>query len=325
MSLGKPPSLNKPAAIKKPSTLASSWGSLAALLGMSSAIGYTLSNICLRSVMEVDPFWVTTVKTAPTTLLALPWMMQLRGRGIPLAPRGSGGSLVWLIGAAILGQLGGNVALQWSLHVIGLALAVPLLMGCLVFSGAVLGWIMLGERAGWLNMLAIATLAIAIAVLSLGARSANAKLHLEEISTAMVIWGVLAACLAGVSYAVLGVAIRNCVSRRVPAPVALFVVSMTGVMIVGGAAWQRLGWQQMLDTPADLFTNMFLAGVWNALAFVALTKALQIAPLYYTNALNASQTAMSSLAGVFLFGEAASPALVLGVALTLVGLALIRK
>ena len=46
---------------------------------------------------------------------------------------------------------------------------------------------------------------------------------------------------------------------------------------------------------------MLAAGVFNLIAFVAVTRALQIATLVYVNALNASQVAMAGLAGVIFF------------------------
>lgn len=299
------------------------WHGWAIVWGLSSAVGYTLANICLRSVADVDPFWVTTVKTSPTMLLALPWMWALRRRGGPaLLRRGLG--LGWLIAAALLGQLGGNVAFQWSLHLIGIALAVPLMMGCLVFSGALLGQQMLGERTGCLNLIAMAILAGAIAILTSGADDASHAISADARSD-QVVWAVIAASVAGVSYAVLGVSIRHCVAGGVPPPSALLVVSTVGVLGVGTISWWRLGWEQLSQTAPDDLQQMVMAGVWNALAFVALTKSLQIAPLYYTNALNASQIAMASIAGVWFFNEVASDSLVLGVGLTAVGLLLIRN
>ena len=70
---------------------------------------------------------------------------------------------------------------------------------------------------------------------------------------------------------------------------------------------------------------MGLAGVSNAVAFWALTKALQLTGVVYVNALNASQTAMAALAGVFFFQEAITLPLMAGVALTAVGLLLMKR
>jgi multidrug transporter EmrE-like cation transporter len=65
---------------------------------------------------------------------------------------------------------------------------------------------------------------------------------------------------------------------------------------------------------------MLAAGVLNALAFVALTRALQLMPLVYVHALNATQATMAAVAGVLIFGEAQSSFLVSGLVLTIAGL-----
>ncbi len=68
-----------------------------------------------------------------------------------------------------------------------------------------------------------------------------------------------------------------------------------------------------------------MAGFFNAVAFLALTKSLQLVPVVYVNALNATQATMAAVAGVLLFAERSSPALWFGVALTVVGLLLMQR
>lgn len=81
----------------------------------------------------------------------------------------------------------------------------------------------------------------------------------------------------------------------------------------------------MRETTRGDFGMMLLAGIFNVIAFLALTRALQITSLVRVNALNASQVAMASVAGIVLFQEQASPALTLGVALTVVGLLIMPR
>jgi len=70
---------------------------------------------------------------------------------------------------------------------------------------------------------------------------------------------------------------------------------------------------------------MLAAGIFNALAFIALTKALQLANLVYVNALNATQATMAAIAGVLIFHEAPSPELAFGVLLTILGLLMMKQ
>ncbi len=63
----------------------------------------------------------------------------------------------------------------------------------------------------------------------------------------------------------------------------------------------------------------------NAVAFVALTKSLELVGVVYVNALNATQAAMAAVAGVLYFKEPLSAALGLGVVLTAGGLLLMKR
>ena len=59
------------------------------------------------------------------------------------------------------------------------------------------------------------------------------------------------------------------------------------------------------------------------MAFVSLTKSLQLTSVVYVNALNATQATLAALAGVLIFKEALSPWLAIGVGLTIGGLMLL--
>jgi multidrug transporter EmrE-like cation transporter len=93
---------------------------------------------------------------------------------------------------------------------------------------------------------------------------------------------------------------------------------------LGILSYARLGWQGIAATSGQQWWVMTAAGVFNFVAFLALAKALQLTTVVYVNALNASQVAMAAVAGVVLFRESSSPALALGVILTIGGLMLMR-
>ena len=132
--------------------------------------------------------------------------------------------------------------------------------------------------------------------------------------------GVAAACLCGVAYAVLNVILRYCITRGAPLPTTLFTVSVTGLVALGLISWLRIGHRGMLETRPHDLALMFGAGLCNTVAFIALTKSLQLTSVVYVNALNATQATLAAIAGVLIFGEALSPWLALGVGLTIVGL-----
>jgi drug/metabolite transporter (DMT)-like permease len=137
--------------------------------------------------------------------------------------------------------------------------------------------------------------------------------------------GVGAACGSGVAYALLGVVIRSVVTNRMSVLMTLVLVTLVGVLTLGPLSLGTLGLSGILSTEPEDFGFMMLAGVFNAVAFLALTKALQLVPVVYVNALNATQATMGALAGVMIFAEPSSWWLWLGVALTAVGLLLMRR
>ena len=162
-------------------------------------------------------------------------------------------------------------------------------------------------------------------MLSLGASDARVSVVKSAASPLAVAAGVAAGCLAGFAYSVLNVVIRYAVLRGMPLPTTLFIVALGGSISLSTIAWTRIGTAGMLATAPHDLTLMLLAGVCNTLAFLALTKSLQLTSVVYVNALNATQAALAALAGVLIFQEALSPWLIQGVLLTILGLAILTR
>lgn len=327
------------------------------LYGLFAAVGYTAANVCLRAVADCDPVWVSAVKAFPTVVLVGPWLLVHYARGERLLPASR--VLVILVLTGLLAHIGGNVVFQWSLGVIGMALAVPLTLGTLILASALLGRVLLGEPVTLRTLTSIVTLIVAIAMLSLGANEAHRaviresrgidpaaplirpdyrpldageenlpqRLHPGEPSWSLgfVVAGVSAALLSGLAYAVLSVVIRYGVTGRASLTVTLVTVASTGVLSLGVLSLWRTGWQGLWDTPRADLATMLVAGTCNAISFVALTRCLQLTNVVYANALNATQAAMAALAGIVLFQEAQSGELIVGVLLTIAGLVLMRQ
>jgi len=311
----------------KLSTNASPWSDhiiRGTIYGLVAAVGYTAANVFLRSSIDVHPYWVSGVKALPTVLIFGPWLLARIGRSQRVLPPGR--ALAWLVAAAIMGQLGGNVVFQWSLGVIGIALTVPLCLGAMILTGAAAGWVTLREEVTLRTAVSIIVLIAAIGLLSLGAPTAHASLaKAASQSSWEVALGVSAACFAGVSYALLGVAIRSASQHGCPAVTTVVTVGLAGVMILWPLAAYRIGLAQMWNTDTLSMTRMVAAGLANAVAFVSLTKSLQLIGVVYVNALNATQAAMAAAAGVVIFQEPLSGALGAGVLLTALGLLLMKR
>jgi drug/metabolite transporter (DMT)-like permease len=313
------------------------------ICGLISAVAYTAANLCLRAVANCDPVWVSCLKSVPTIVLVAPWLLILAGRGERILPPPRLLALIAAAGAC--GQLAGNVSFQWSLGIIGVAVAVSLTLGTMILSAAVLGRLLLHEPVTPRTAFSIVLLLAAIAALSLGAGEAHRSVtdadnsgivqpaaprtgpspaasgtsHLLLISA-----GVAAALASGIAYTILGVAIRYAAGRGAPQPTTLMTVALVGLVSLGALSLARIGPRAMLETsPRDLWV-MLAAGVFNAAAFVALTKALHLTSVVYVNVLNAAQAAMAAVSGAILFQEALSPGLLCGVALTIVGLLVMR-
>ncbi|NLF67435.1 MAG: DMT family transporter [Candidatus Anammoximicrobium sp.] len=300
---------------------------LGTLYGLFSAVGYTAANACLRAVSDCDPIWVSAVKAFPTLVMAGPWVAVQAWRGRRIWP---GWRVLGLLAmGALVAQVIGNVIFQWSLGVVGLALAVPLTLGTMILGGALLGRTLLHEPLTLRMAAAVVTLIAAVTALSLGAGDAHRSVAGPGLPATNAWWqvalGVAGAMLAGLSYSILGVVIRYGVKGRASLSITLLTVSTLGVISLGGWSVQRVGWRGMWDTPLAELGMMVLAGIFNAVAFLALTKALQLVNLVYVHALNATQATMAALAGVLIFHEAPSPELAFGVLLTIVGLLLMKQ
>jgi drug/metabolite transporter (DMT)-like permease len=292
--------------------------------GLSSVI-YTLANIGLRQVADCDPFLVSCVKAMPTALISglilLAGSAAGRWRMPPTKP------LVALMAAAALAQLGGNGSFQWALGEVGLALAVPIVTGVMIVGSATLGRVWLGESVSFRTAGAILLLIIAVIILSAGAPVAQETVAPGAVSRGQYMLAVAIAisCFAGIAYATLNVVLRHLVTRVIPLPMTLFVVSGTGLVVLGIATMLRLALGSAELPTLEQFGTMLLAGSLNAAAFFAMAKALHLLSVATVNAVNASQTALGALAGVALFHEPLSTPLMIGVALTTVGLLLVDR
>jgi len=296
---------------------------LGTICGLASAFIYTAANSFLRSVKDCDPVWVSAIKAVPTVALMTPWLASMALRGQKVLPAWPVTLLV--VATGLVGQVVGNTSFQWALGEVGVALTVPLSLGGMIVSAAILGRVFLHEPVTPRAALSLAILLGAMAVLSLGARDASQSLAKAAAAPLELAAGVSAGCLAGFAYSVLNVAIRYAVLRGMPLPTTLFLVASGGLVSLSTIAWTRIGTAGMLATSQPDLLLMLAAGLCNTLAFLALTMSLSLTSVVYVNALNATQAALAALAGVVIFSEAFSPWLVQGVVLTIVGLVILTR
>jgi len=298
---------------------------VAVICGLLSALFYTATNIFLRQVAETrDPAWVGCVKSLPVVLVATIVLARRRVRGQHVLPTRR--VLGLLVGTGVVVQIVGNVLNQWALGQVGMTVTVPLTLGAIIVSGVVMGRVFLGEPISPRALVSLAVLVLAIVVLSVGTERAEADSTSIGVShtKSSVALGVIAACISGLAYATSHVTIRRVSGGNTPMATALGVIAFTGTITLGLITLTVVGLDEVWATTHEDLASMIMAGVCNAAAFFALGKSLQVLSMTYVNAFNASQTAMSAIAGVVVFGEAFTPTLAAGVALTISGLMVMR-
>jgi drug/metabolite transporter, DME family len=314
-----------------------------------SAVFYTLMGICQRELSTTaDPVWVNCVQASVSTAVFGFYLSLCSLRGRSVWP--TRGVAVGLMVLGVVTQLGGS-SYQWSLGVVGLAIGNPLQMGVMLAAAALLGWIVLGERVGWRAILAIALITGSVLLLSVGADEASETINAAksaetdgavasgegvgaraadegpdklDVPLLMVLLGVGAACFAGVAFAILTVGMRKTATENTAPEAIVFFINVMGILFLGPWAAARLGLPGMLATsPRDLIV-MLAVGLCNLLAFLLIAKALQLTGVVRVNVINnALTTALTVLAGIVIFAEPANRELIIGIVLTLLGIALI--
>ncbi|QDT16800.1 EamA-like transporter family protein [Alienimonas californiensis] len=305
------------------------------LLGLCSALTYTLANAALRDLSRPDDLdwslWVTFCKAAPVVLTAWTLVGWRTARGLPALPPRS--VLPRLMAAGVLAQLGGNLMFQEALGVLGLALTVPVTFTGIILCGAGLGWFVLGEPVGVRQGVSIVLLITATAALSLAAPDAAEAVlrqsligaHADPLRVALAVATALG---AGCAYGTLGVVIRKTGGEGVGVSGTLAPLSLAGLISLAallglrsGAGWQSVN--PIAGTPPEAVPSLLIAGAANATAFFCIAAALHRIPVVRSNLLNASQAAMAGVVGVVWFEEPPTGWLALGITLTIAGLALL--
>jgi len=292
-----------------------------------AALGYTAANICVQTLQARNPLiWVLFVKESVAVLLVGPWLLWRAGRGEGVWPGKR--TLLALTAVGLLTHLAGNVPLFWAMSVVGLAIAIPANLGVALIASAALGWFFLRERVSIQSAVAIAAMIASVIFLSHGAGEANGS----SGAGAAVAWGaflialaVVLACVAGVVFGTLSLAIRHSATRGVSLGLLAMWIPAMGTAALGPMCLWRYGVSGLLATPLSDFLLMLLCGLLNLIAYLAIIKGLQMTTMVHANVVMASEAAMAAVAGLLFFQEASSPALVAGVCLTVAGMVLMDR
>jgi drug/metabolite transporter (DMT)-like permease len=293
-----------------------------------SALAYTAVYVVMRQLttLRCDPVWAVFNREMVTAAVVGLWLLWQARRGRSTLPSGTVLGRLLLVGLLI--QVVGNVCVQWALGIVGLAITIPAVYGAAITGGAVLGRVWLGERVSFRSMAAIAILLASLALLGQGAESVGSAIAGTDAVPAgpfVLAIAVAAAGLGGAVFSVLSITIRHSVTRTTSPMAVAFLIPLTGVISLGPICVYRLGVDQLAGTPWEQLALMAAAGLFNLVGFVAIIHGLQRTTVLHANALNASQVAMGSLAGIALFHEPPNPWLLVGVCLTILGILWIKR
>lgn len=289
-----------------------------------SALAYTASSVCMRQLTALgcDPLWAVFNRELVAVVVMGFWLagQVLFGRK-KVFPAGNTFWLLLLVG--LWTEVVANVGLQWSLGVIGLAVAIPLSCSTMILGGAAIGRFWLGERVSARSAAAIALLLLSLLLLGKGA-AVSSRLIVGESAGKLILKFAVPAIgltvLAGVIYALLSSIIRHSLKQGLRPPFVAFFVPFMAIVGLGPICLARFGLATLLATPVEQLLPMAGAGVSNLIGFLAWIGGLQRTTVVHANLVVTSEVAMVALAGILIFGEPVNFWLILGIGLTSLGI-----
>jgi drug/metabolite transporter, DME family len=291
---------------------------LGTTLCVLSAIAYTAYNVCLRDVsQQCDPAWINCVQASVSAAVFGLYLLWRAVRGLPALPPWR--ELLALLVVGLVTQLGG-VLFVLGMSIVGVAVTATLQTGGMLAISAILGLLVLGERVSRLQISAIFLITLAVVFLSMGTESADAATA-KRMSTAIILLGIAAGLLAGFAFAVLTVGIRKTVTGNTSPQAIVFLINLMGVVVLGPWSAYQLGFQTLVQTaPCDL-AMMLAAGVFNLLAFLLVTKSLQMISVVRFNVINNGlTTVLTAVVGIVLLSEPWNSTSLLGILLSMAGI-----
>ena len=297
------------------------------ILGSISSVAYSTANVFLRSVDHCDAVWVTCVKAMPTFAIMIPWLLIRYCNGHRKMPSLKAIAVLSLV--AVVTHLFGNVGFQWSLDKIGIGIAVPLCLGMAIISGAVIDGMFMDAKPSGRTIVSMCFLIVSVIVLSLGGETAFEALKDEitsvDVSHSLLGLGIVSVVVAGIIYGAFGAVIKTAGRRGISQPTIMLIISAAGILFLLALSYQQDVFIAAKNLDAWNIGRMLMAGLCNTIAFVALVAALQLLPVTNVNLFNASQAAFGAIAGVLIFDEPASPWMIAGILLTVVGLIIMKR
>jgi len=322
-----------------------------------AVLGYGAANACMRDLTGCVKTWIICNKELITVVVVGPWLAWQVWRGKLKVPTGR--PLAALVAAGLTTELIGNLGTQWGYEVVGLAVMIPANTGFVLVATAILGALLLGEHVSARNAAVIALLLVALALLGYGTAQSGAERQYQQaaseqvpppsskpeaqasgvvatarlrdglrsfpsakgISPAKAAAAIGVAGMCGVVFSLLAIAIRYAVNKGTSLSAAVVIITATGVVTLGPISLSTVGPQALLAMSWQQYAIVYIAGVCNLVAFLAVVKGLQLTTVLHVNMMiNAGQIALAAVAGVLMFGESCNRWIALGVMLMIAGI-----
>ena len=201
-------------------------------------------------------------------------VLTLRGRSVFPSLR----LILQIFTAGLLLQLAGNLGSQWAMGVVGLAVNIPAFFGVTVIGAAILARVCLAEPIPTRSVAAMLVLLGALILLGIGAEKASQVSNTSEaasVTLTCLVLAVVASGVAGGTSAVLGVALRDALNKRVLPMTITFLVPFSGAITLGPTLLTRFGATTLANTPMEQWWLMFGAGAFNFIGFLSFVTGLQ--------------------------------------------------
>jgi drug/metabolite transporter (DMT)-like permease len=282
---------------------------------------YTAYNVCLRYVSDqADPAWINCVQASVSVTVFGVYLAWQAGHGRPALPSWTDVAAMLIL--SLITQ-GGGVLLVWAMSVIGAAVTVTIQTAVMLAASALLGLVVLKERVTRVHWAAIALITVSVGFFSMGAGSTDPADAGQALS-ARGLLGIGAAALAGVAFAILTVGIRKTVTGNTTPAAVVFLMNLMGVLALGPWSLYSLGAEAMLATPPRDLSVMLAAGLMNLVAFLLVTKSLQMITVVRVNVLNNGlSTVLTAIVGIAFFMEPWNGMVCGGMLLSIPGILLI--
>jgi drug/metabolite transporter (DMT)-like permease len=296
-----------------------------------SAPCYSASLFCMRGLTEyadVSSDWSLVIKEMTTVVCIAPFILiqYLRGRyRFPTAT-----VVALLLGAGVMCQLVGARPHFWSYAAIGLALSTPLVQALQLIGTSAIGAFWLKEKVTKTKASAILTLILAVALLGMSqAGDGTGEIAGRQMRIGFGLFCVFCAALGYSSQmTMMRKALRdrtldgNPNAVRTPTTLAMVTVTGVGALVFAICLALDRGVGAFVAPPAACWGLALGAGIANMIGFYFQIEGVRRIYASKSTLVAASQTIVLSALGIAFFGEPLNAAVVAGLTLVAVGVAL---